>query len=75
MVGNDLSKLLLNVVGVGRLTSNAGERIGSGIDSSPLDIPSWGFGQKEETGTEDEGPEELNGNRNSVGAGVEPVLS
>lgn len=74
MVGNDLTKLLLDVGRVSGLTTNAGERASGVIHAVLLDKVTGGLWEEEETDGENDGPEHLNGNGDTVGASVQAVL-
>ena len=74
MVGDDLSKFLLDVVASYWFTSKTSKH-GSGlVEVTFLDEISWGFRKEEETTTQDKSPGHLKTNWNSVGAGIETVL-
>ena len=75
MVGNDFSELVLNKVRVGRLSSDDTEGSSGGIDSASLDVPTRRLGKEEETRSENQGPEELDTDWDSVRARVESVLA
>jgi hypothetical protein len=53
VVGNNLSKLLLNIGSIGGLSTDSGTRSAGVVESSTFDVPSRGFGEEEETGTKD----------------------
>jgi hypothetical protein len=74
VVETHLGKLLLNVVGVGGLTSDSGKRFGGVIESALFDVPSRRFGEEGDTTAEDECPEELNSDGDSVRSRVRSVL-
>ena len=74
MVGDDLSELILNVLGIGRLATDASERIGGLVELALLDVETRRFGEESKTSGEDDGPEELDGDRDTVGASVTAVL-
>lgn len=74
MVGNDLSKFILNVLGVGGLTTDTAESIGSLVELSLLDPETGRLGQKSKTDSEDDSPQELDGNRDTVGTGIAAFL-
>ncbi|KAG7698243.1 hypothetical protein KL915_001960 [Ogataea haglerorum] len=75
VVGHDLGELLLDVVGVHRLASESGEHLGGPVELAPEDKVSWRFWEQEQSNSEDDGPEQLQRNRDSVGARVVSVLS
>lgn len=74
LVGDNLSKLVLDVDGVHRLATDTGKGIGSLFDTAALDEVTGGVGQEEETTTKDQSPGELNGDRDAVLASVTTVL-
>lgn len=74
VVGDDLSELILNVLGIGRLATDASERIGGLVELALLDVETRRFGEESKTSGEDDGPEELDGDRDTVGASVTAVL-
>jgi hypothetical protein len=74
VVGDDLGELILDVGRVSGLTTNAGERAGGIVDAALLDVPTGRLGEEGETGTEDESPEELDGDGDAVRARVGSVL-
>lgn len=74
IVGNDLSQFRFNVERVGGLVTDTGENGAGSVVHSLLDKVSGRLGQPEETTGKDDGPGELDANRDSVGTGVEPVL-
>lgn len=74
VVGDDLSKFLLNVLRLGRLSTDTGQD-SSGLVKLSLDneVP-WRFWEQEEASSKDDSWNQLDGNRDSVGAAVEAVL-
>ena len=74
VVGNDLSKLLLDVLRLCRLTTNARQDSCGLVKSSLDDKVSWRFWEQEETSGKDDSWDQLDGNRNSVGATIKAVL-
>ena len=75
VVGNDLSEFILNVLGVGGLTTDTAKSVGSLVKLSLLDPESGRFGQKSKTDSEDDSPQELDGNRDTVRTGITAFLS
>ena len=75
LVGNDLSKLVLDVLGLGWLTTESLKRSASIFESTLLDVVTWGVGEEEETTSEDDSPGELNTNWNAVRFGTTLVLA
>ena len=73
-VGNDLSDLTLNVLGLSGLTTDTGQSSNGGLDVTALDEVAGRVGQEEETGGEDDSPGELNANGDTILAGVAVVL-
>lgn len=74
LVGDNLSKLVLDVVGVLRLASDTGQGVDGLLDLALLDEVTGRVGEEHQTTTEDQSPGELNGNGDTVGAGVVVVL-
>lgn len=74
MISDDFGQLMLDIVRVGGVTSDPAECDGGRVDPSLLDIPSRRFGKKKESDTKNQSPQELDGHRNSVGAGVHSIL-
>ncbi|KAG7847878.1 hypothetical protein KL941_002057 [Ogataea angusta] len=74
VVGHDLGEFLLDVVGVDRLASESGEHLGGLVELALEDVVSRGFWEQEQSTSEDDGPDQLQSNRNSVGARVVSVL-
>jgi len=75
MVGNNLSKLVLDVCRIDRLSTNASQSLGCLLKLALLYKVSWRFGEDGKTDGQDEGPEKLNTNGNAVGSGIVAVLS
>ena len=74
MVGNNLSKFLLDVLGVLGLAADT-RQDGSGLLELSLDDEvSWGFWEDEEPSRENDGRDELDGDRDAVGARIQSVL-
>lgn len=74
MVGDDLSQLVLDVVGIGSLTAQAAEGFDGLINFAAFDKVPGAFWQPCDTTEEDEGPEYLYRDGNAVGAAVGPVF-
>jgi hypothetical protein len=74
VVGNDLSKLILDVLGVERLATDAAKSVGSLVELALLDPVTGRLGEESKTNGEDDGPEELDANGDTVGASVATVL-
>lgn len=74
VVGLDLVKLELDVLGVGSLATDAGESLTGSLLVVLADEETGGLGEEEETGSEDESPEHLQSNGDTVGARVGAVL-
>jgi hypothetical protein len=74
VVGDNLSKFLLDVLGVLGLAADTGQD-GSGLLELSLDDEvSWGFWEDEESSREDDGRDELDGDRDTIGARIQSVL-
>jgi hypothetical protein len=74
VVGNDLSKLILDVLGVGGLATNATQGYRGEVELALLDPVAGRLGKQEETNGEDDSPKELDGDRDAVGTSVAAVL-
>ena len=74
VVGDDLSELVLDVVGVNILATNGGEGLGSVFEPALLDVETGRLGQEEEASREDDGPQELHGDGDTVRSSVITVL-
>ncbi len=75
MVGNDLSQLILNVVGIDWLPTDSGQGFGGSLELALLDKVSRRLREDEETNGEDDSPEELDSDWDSIRAGIVAVLS
>lgn len=74
LVGDDLSKLGLDVLGVGGLSTKTAEGKTSLLNGTTLDEETRGVGEEEETDGEDDTPGELDTNGNAVSAAAWVVL-
>ena len=74
VVGNDFSQFLLDVFGSLRLATKTGKDLGGLLEVALLDEVTWGFWEQQKTTTEDESPEDLDGNRDTVRSAVSSVL-
>ena len=74
VVGNDLSQFLLNVLRLLGLSTDTRQDSGSFIKLSLDDEISGGLWEDEETSSKDDSRDQLDGNRDSVGAAVEAIL-
>jgi len=74
VVRDDLGKLILDVVGLDWLATNGSKSLGGLLELAVLDKVTWGLWEEEETGGEDDSPEELDGDWDSVGSGIIAVL-
>lgn len=74
VVGNDLSKLVLDVLRVDGLATDTAESGGSLVELSLLDVETRGLGEESKTGGEDDGPQELDGDRDTVRSSIAAVL-
>jgi hypothetical protein len=74
-IGDDLSKLVLDVGRVAGLVADTGESDGGLLDVTLVRPETGRLREEHETATKDEGPEELDTDGDAVRAGVEPVLS
>jgi hypothetical protein len=74
MVGNDLSQFLLDVLRVLGLAANTWQDSSCLLKLSVDDEVSGGFWEEEESSCEDDGWDELDGDRDAVRAGIQSVL-
>lgn len=74
VVGDNLGKLILNVLRVQRLTTDATESGSSLVELALLDPVTGRLGQQSKTDGENDSPEELDSDRDTVGASVAAVL-
>lgn len=74
LVGDNLSQLGLDILGVLGLTADTGEGVNGVFDAAPLDKVSGRVREEQETTTEDDSPGELDGDGDAVGAGAVEVL-
>lgn len=75
MVGNDFSEFILDVFRVEGLATNTTKRYGGFVELALLDPVTWRLGQKSKTSAEDESPQELDGDGDTVRASIAAVLS
>ena len=74
MVGDNFSKLLLDVLRVNRLTTNSRQDTSSFVELTLDDKVSWRLWEEEETSGKDDSRNQLNSNRDSVRSRVHAVL-
>lgn len=74
MVRDDFCQLVLDELRLDRLTPEAGQGAGGLVEFALLDEESRGLGKEEETGSEDDSPEQLDCDGDSVRAAVVSVL-
>lgn len=74
MICDDLGELGLYELGAGGLVAEAFEHVSSFFQLPFHDEVARRFREPEETARENQGPEELEGHRDTVGAGVGSVL-
>lgn len=74
VVGDDLSKFVLDVLGVDRLATDTCESVGSLVKLALLDEETGRVGEQHKTNGKDDGPEELDGDGDTVRASVITVL-
>ena len=74
VVGSNLSQLLNKSRVVNIEAAKGRERLGSLLCAALLDEPARGLRKPDAADEEDDSPSELNSNRDTVGAGVSPVL-
>lgn len=74
VVGDDLGELVLDEVGLDGLVAEAGEGGGGEVELALLDKVAGRVGQEEQADAQDQGPEDLDGDRDAVRAAVVAVL-
>lgn len=75
MIGNNFRQFLLDELRIQRLSSKPTQHFRGLVDISFLDEISWGFGQEEKTGGQDDSGKHLQGDWDAIRAGVGPILS
>lgn len=70
VVGNDFRKLILNILRLDWLSSDAGKSTGGIVESTFFHEVTRRLRQQEETSAKNKSPEELDGHGNSVRAGI-----
>ena len=75
MVGNNLGEFILHVVGIDRLATESSKDFGCVIELPTLDVPARRLRQEGNTTAEDQSPEHLKANGDTVRSGVPTVLS
>lgn len=73
-VGNNLSNLGFNIFGVTGLATESAESVDGIIDTALLDKVTRRVRQEQKTGTENNGPDVLNANGNTIGSSILAVL-
>lgn len=74
MVGNDLSQFFLDVLRVDGLTANPREGSRCVFQLPFLHVKPRRLWQEHQTNSKNQGPKELNGDRDPVASGIEPLL-
>lgn len=74
VVGNDLSEFILDVFGINGLATNTGKSSGGLVELSLLDKVTGRVREDGKTTSEDNGPQELHGNRDTVRASILALL-
>lgn len=74
VVGNDLSKFILDVLGVDRLATDTSKSSGSLVELALLDEVTGGLREKSKTSGKDDSPEELDRNGDTVRSSITAVL-
>lgn len=74
MVGDDLGKLVLDVLRVDRLATDTAKGGGSLVELSLLDPETGGLGEESKADGEDDGPQELDGDGDTVGSSIATAL-
>ena len=73
-IGYYLRQLLLNICRILRLTTDATQCTSGSVYSTLLDVPPWRFGQQNQTRAENNRPEELNGDGDTIRSGIITIL-
>lgn len=74
MVGYNFGQLLLDVLGIARLSTDSCEHLNGAIDFALLDEVTGRFGEEQKTGSKDKSPKHLKANGDAIRAGISPVL-
>ena len=74
VVGNDLGKLIPDILGIERLVAQAGEDDGGPVHLALLDEEAGGLREEEDTASKNEGPGHLETDGDTVRAAVDTVL-
>ena len=74
VVRHDFGQFLLDVLGVPWLSAESCEDVHSSLDLALLHKISWGLGEEDESGSEDQSPQHLETDRDAVRARVGVVL-
>ena len=74
VVGLDLCELILNILGADRLSTDTSQRISSLVKLLLLNKETRRFWKESESNSEDQGPGELDTDRNAIGSGIVAVL-
>ena len=74
LIGDNLSKLDLNVLGLTRLTTETRQSIGGSLNVSSLDEVPRGVREEQEATAKNQTPGELDGDGNTVVASISSVL-
>lgn len=74
VIGDDLCEFLLNKFGAFWFTSETGQDVCGLLEIALLDEITRGLGKEEKSGCENDSPEHLNSNRDTVGASIFSIL-
>lgn len=74
MVGNNFGQFGLNVLGIGRLSTEGAERFDGLLDLASLDVVPWRFGKAGNSDSQNQGPKELNPDWDTVCPRVKAIL-
>lgn len=74
VVSDDFSELVLDELRVHGLAADAGKSVGSLVELALLNVVTRRLGQQRETDSENESPEELNGDRDAIRSAVAAFL-
>ncbi len=74
MVGDDFSKLILNVFRIDGLTTDTAEGVGGLVELALLDPETRRLGEESKTSGKDDSPQELNSDGDTVRTSITAVL-
>ncbi len=68
VVGDNLSEFLLDIIGPLGISTKPAQCVGSFVESPLLDEVTWGFREEGKPDRKDQGPQDLYGDRDTIGA-------